>query len=74
MNTEVAVALIGVFGGVFAAVVSAILPELFKRLRKAKAQINMLNFRRGSNAGNTLVKKPPPIGSFVLRNETKEEN
>jgi len=30
--------------------------------------------RRGSNAGNTLVKKPPLIGSFVLRNETKGEN
>jgi hypothetical protein len=29
---------------------------------------------RGSKQGNTLVKKFPPIGSFVLRDWTDEEN
>jgi Ca2+-binding RTX toxin-like protein len=32
------------------------------------------NGRRGSNRGNTLRKKSPSIGSFVLRNGTKGEN
>jgi hypothetical protein len=35
--------------------------------------ISSINWR-GSNLGNTLRKKFPSIGSFVLRNGTKGEN
>src|SRR5687768_11871499 len=44
MSNGTAVAVIGAVGAVLAAVMSATIPVLFTRLRKAKAQIDTLTF------------------------------
>lgn len=43
MNTQIAVAVIGAVAAVLAAVVTATIPELFKRIKKAKMQLRKAN-------------------------------
>ena len=43
MNTEIAIAVIGAVGAIFAATIAAIIPTLFERLRKTEAQQQQTN-------------------------------